>query len=175
MILKDVAFRSIFENAPLGICVVDVSLTIIDANAAYCEMLGYTKDDLVGRRIPDLTHPHDRQRDVEFLPLLLSGQLPHYRTEKRYIHRDGHVVWGKLTASALLDSDGRALYSFAMVEDITREKTLGSLLPVCTSCKRVRDDRGFWNQLEVYLKERAALDVTGSLCPECARKRSEGG
>ena len=173
MILQDPAFRIIFENAPVGISVVDASLTIIDANAAYCEMLGYSKDDLMGRRVPDFTHSEDRQRDVEFLPLLLTGRIPHYRAEKRYIHRNGHVVWAKVTATALMDASGRAaLYAFAMVEDITREKTLGSLLPVCSSCQKIRDDRGYWNKLDVFLRHRAAIDLSTSICPECARQQS---
>jgi PAS domain S-box-containing protein len=173
MILKDPAFRIIFENAPVGISVVDASLTIIDANAAYCAMLGYSKDDLVGRRVPDFTHPDDRQRDVEFLPLLLTGQIPYYRAEKRYIHRDGHQVWAKFTATALMDVSGRmALYAFAMVEDVTRERTLD--IHVCPSCQKVRDDRGYWNKIDVWLRQRAATDLTASLCPDCARQQGRG-
>jgi PAS domain S-box-containing protein len=171
MSLADPAFRAIFENAPIGIAVVDGDMRIVDANAAYCGMLGYTKDELLKMRVPDFTHPEDRQRDVEFVALLLAGQLPQYHAEKRYITKNGRVVWGNLTGSALRQP-GEPPLAFGMVENITERKTLRGLLPVCPSCKKVRDDKGYWNQVEVYLRDHASVDVDPALCPDCARARA---
>lgn len=169
MPLKDPAFRLIFENVPAGIVIVDADLKVVDANAAYCRMLGYTKDEIVGMQVPDFTHPEDRKRDIEFLPLLLKGVIPHYRAEKRYLNKKGELVWVNLTGTALRDEDGKADYAFALVEDITEKRTLHGLLPICGSCKKVRDDRGYWSEVERYLSAHLG-GVSPALCPECARK-----
>jgi PAS domain S-box-containing protein len=171
MPLMDPAFRAIFENAPVGIVVVDRELRVVDVNAAYCEMLGYSRDELLSLHVPDLTHPEDRQQDIEFLPLLLKGQIPHYRTEKRYITKNKETVWAHLTATALRDATGHASYAFGITENITDRKILRQILPLCSSCKKVRDEKGFWTDVEVYLRERASTEVSHGLCPECARKK----
>ena len=169
MSLSDPAFRVIFEDAPIGIVVVDADLKIVDVNDAYCRMLGYTEAEMMGRQIPEITHPEDRQRDIEFLPLLLSGQIPRYRAEKRYIGKGGEVIWAEVAATALLDKSGVSRYAFAMVRNLTDRRALQGMLPVCTSCKKVRDPRGYWNELESYLRTCAAAEVQESLCPDCSR------
>lgn len=173
MRLTDPAFRVIFEDAPVGIVIVDQDLHVVDVNSAYCEMLGYGRAELLSLRIPDFTHPEDRQRDIEFLPLLLGGQLPHYRVEKRYLKKSGEIVWANLTATPLRDGSGRPVYAFAMVENITDRKLLRQLLPLCGSCKKVRNERGFWMELASYLENRASTHVSEELCPECARRGPE--
>lgn len=136
MPLKDPAFRLIFENVPAGIVIVDADLSVVDANAAFCKMLGYTKDEIVGMHVPDFTYPEDRKRDIEFLPLLLKGVIPHYRAEKRYLNKQGEVVWANLTGTALRDESGEARYAFGLVEDITERKTLHGLLPFAARARR---------------------------------------
>ena len=167
-------FRMIFEHAPIGIAVVDAELRYLDANAAYCQMLGYTKEELLERRVPDVTHPEDRQRDVEFSQPLQAGLLPRYRAHKRYVHKSGRTVWGEMTALALRD-EGGVSYTFSIVKDISERMDLQGLLPICSSCKKVRDDKGYWNQVDVYLREHAGIDVNVGRCPECARKQAGEG
>lgn len=172
MSLADPAFRVIFENVGVGIAVVDRELKVVDVNAAYCDMLGYAKQDLLAMHLADYTHPEDRQRDVEFLALLLAGRIPQYRAEKRYITKTGTTVWGQLTANALRDEAGNASHAFGMVENITDRKVLRQILPLCGSCKRVRSENGFWSELEVFLTEHAAAHVAHDMCPDCLRKQS---
>jgi PAS domain S-box-containing protein len=169
MSLSDPAFRAIFEDAPLGICVVDKDLTIVDVNDAYCRMLGYTEAEMMGRHIPEITHPEDRQRDIEFVPLLLSGQVPLYKAEKRYISKTGEVVWAEIVVTALLHQSGVSRYVFSMARNITDRRALGRILPVCSSCRRIREPLGQWSELETYLRRCAEADVQESLCPDCAR------
>jgi PAS domain S-box-containing protein len=169
MSLSDPAFRAIFEDAPLGICVVDEDLKIVDVNDAYCRMLGYTEAEMMGRRIPDITHPEDRQRDIEFVPLLLSGQVPRYKAEKRYISKAGEVVWAEIVVTPLLDQSGVSRYVFSMARNITDRRALGRILPVCSSCHKIRDPLGRWSELETYLRTCAESEVRDELCPDCAR------
>jgi PAS domain S-box-containing protein len=169
MSLQDPAFRALFEDAPVGIVVVDRNMRIVDINDAYCKMLGYTEAEMMGRLIPDVTHPDDRQRDAEFVPLLLSGEVPRYKAEKRYIGKNGEVIWAEIAVTALLDKSGVSQYVFSMARNITDRRALQGMLPVCTSCKKVRDPQGLWNELETYLRTRAAAKVEETLCPECVR------
>jgi PAS domain S-box-containing protein len=167
--LTDPAFRAIFENATIGIAVVDRDLRFVDANAAYCKMLGYGRQHLMTLRLGDVTHPEDRQRDVEFLRVLFEKRIPQYHTEKRYIRKDGRIAWGNLTALVLEEEGGDAVHVFGLVEDITERKALQALLPFCSSCKRVRDDQGYWSEVDVYLREHGRSEVHTGLCPDCAR------
>lgn len=171
MSLADPAFRAIFEHVAIGISVVDRDMKVIDVNAAYSEMLGYTKAELLSMRVVDYTHPEDRQRDVEFLALLFAGRIPLYRGEKRYINKKGETVWGSFTASVLRDASGQPSHVFGMVENITDRKILRRILPLCPSCKKVRNEQGFWSDVEVFLANHAATHVAHGLCPDCLRKQ----
>ncbi len=168
MSLADPAFRAIFEDSPIGIVVVDRDLKIVDVNAAYCDLVGYTEAEMMARSIPDFTHPEDRARDLEFAGLVLSGALPHYRAEKRYITKSGDTVWASITVTALLDPSGVSRYTFSMAQSLTERRALRGILPVCRSCKRVRDAEGRWRELESYLRERASAEILHDVCPECS-------
>ena len=172
MSLADPAFRAIFEHVAIGIAVVDADFKVVDVNAAYCEMLGYTKTELLAMRVVDYTHSEDRQRDLEFLALLFAGRIPVYRAEKRYITKKGDTVWGSLTASVLLDAGGQPSHAFGMVENITERKILHRILPLCPSCKKVRNEQGFWSDVEIFLANHAATHVAHGLCPDCLRRQA---
>lgn len=169
MSLQDPAFRALFEDAPVGIVVVDRDMRVVDVNDAYCQMLGYTEAEMMRLTIPEVTHPEDRQRDREFVPLLLSGEVPRYKAEKRYIAKNGAIVWAEISVTALLDKSGVSQYVFSMARNITDRRALRGMLPVCTSCKKVKDPQGYWNELEAYLRMRAEAEVEESLCPDCTR------
>jgi PAS domain S-box-containing protein len=168
--LADPAFRAIFEDSPIGICVVDRDLRVVDVNAAYCEMLGRTEAEVMASRVPDFTHPDDRQRDAEFLPLLLSGAVPHYKTDKRYLRKNGETVWARIVATAVLDPSGQSQYAFSMVQVITEERALRRLMPVCPSCHRVKSQQDNWSDLETFLRTSANAAVSHETCPDCQAK-----
>jgi PAS domain S-box-containing protein len=170
MTLSDpAAFRLIFEDAPIGICVVDSNLKIVDVNAAYCEMLGYTEAEVMELRVPDYTHPDDRQRDAEFLPLLLSGQVPTYKAEKRYIAKDGSIVYAEIVVTPIVDDAGTSRYAFSIVKNVIETRAIRRMLPVCPSCRRVRDPQGLWLELKTFVRRWAEAEVREDRCPECSR------
>ena len=170
MPLADPAFRAIFEDAPIGICVVDKDLNVVDVNAAYCEMLGRTEAEVIRSRIPDFTHPEDQKRDAEFLPLVLDGRIEHYKADKRYLRKDGGVVWARLVVTAILDPSGQSRYAFGMAQVITSERALRGILPVCPSCQRVKEREGRWSELEAYLRASANAVISRERCPDCQAK-----
>ena len=113
--LTDPAFRALFEDAPIGIVIVDEHLKIVDINAAYCEMLGYTEAEMMQRTVYDVTHPEDRDRDREFAALLFAGTLPRYKAQKRYVRKDGEIVHGRIVVTPLVETSRTIRYIFSMV------------------------------------------------------------
>ena len=114
--------RLTFDQAPIGAVMVGLDRRFIRVNDAFCHFLGYGPEELIGRSMLEVSHPEHRAGDGEHARLLEEGRLELYRTDKRYLRKDGSVVWGHLTARLLKDSEGRGLYFVSMVEDITERK-----------------------------------------------------
>jgi diguanylate cyclase (GGDEF)-like protein/PAS domain S-box-containing protein len=115
-------FRDTFENATVGMALEDVEGGIIDANHALCEMLGYSEHELVGMAFSAFTHPDDVERDLEHMHRLLSGEIHSYRTEKRYLHADGHEVWAILSVSRARHAERDPLRYIVQMQDISARK-----------------------------------------------------
>jgi two-component system, cell cycle sensor histidine kinase and response regulator CckA len=115
-------FRKVFEVGPLAMVISGLDNRFMDANQAFCTMLGYTKEELAKLTFHQITHPEDEERDMSLAKEVLEGRLPNFRIEKRYIRKDGKVVWADLAATVVRDREGKVLYGLAMVEDITERK-----------------------------------------------------
>jgi PAS domain S-box-containing protein len=115
-------FRTIFENAAMGISLVDVQGHLVAANPVFRDMLGYRQDEIRGLPITEITHPEDREETQRTFEALMSGRQARTDLEKRYLHRDGRVVWAREAASCIRDAEGRPQFSLGMVEDITERK-----------------------------------------------------
>ena len=115
-------FRDTFENATVGMALEDINGVVLDANRALCEMLGYSERELVGMAFPSFTHPDDVERDLEHMHSLLAGEIEHYRTEKRYIHADGRVVWAILSVARARLAEGDPLRFIVQIQDISARK-----------------------------------------------------
>ena len=114
-------FRTTFDESPIGSALVGPDQRITRANRELCRMLAYTEAEIVGKTLRDVTHPDDIEADLENFRSLLSG-LKSFTMEKRYIRKDGGVIWGQLSAGVIRDSGGRPLYAIGMIEDITERK-----------------------------------------------------
>jgi len=115
-------YRRIFADSPLGIVTSGQDMRFLTANAAFCRMLGYSEAELTGMSFKDITHPAHAGQDLESVLKVMSGKLPKYHTEKRYLRKDGQVVWAATTVTAIHNLDGQFLYNLAMVEDISERK-----------------------------------------------------
>lgn len=115
--------RALYDQAPLGIAIIDsIEGRFEQVNQKYCEITGYSKEDMLARTFQDITYPDDLQKDLDNMTELLSGRIDSFRMEKRYIRKDGLIVWVNLTCVPLwLDASDRRLH-IAMVEDITERK-----------------------------------------------------
>ena len=115
-------FRNIMENAPIGMVITSVDGHLLMVNQAYCDMLGYNKEELNGLTYMDITHPDDRTIVLSERQQLLDDEIESYRKEKRYLRKDGQVLWVLLTSSVVKSASGADPYFIAQVEDITERK-----------------------------------------------------
>ena len=121
-------FRSVFEYSAVGMALVSNDGRWIQVNRALCEILGYSERELLARDFQSLTHPDDFEADLSYAQKVFTGQIRFYHMEKRYIHKQGHIVWVTLTASAVPDAVGRVSYGVAQVQDITARKNVEAAL-----------------------------------------------
>ena len=110
-------FRLVFEDAPIGIALVGTDLDVMDANHRLCEMVGWRRDQLVGRPVSTIVHPDDHELDAELASRVWSGETSSYRVEKRYVTKTGEVLPGTLSSTVLRAPDGRPLYWINTIQE----------------------------------------------------------
>ncbi len=112
-------YKLAFDYTALGMAVVNLQLQYIDVNKAYCDIIGYTKEELFNINFKKFTHPDDREVDEPFIRQLMEGKIDHFNNTKRYIHKKGHIVWGKATVRLFRDKMGKPLFFITQIQDIT--------------------------------------------------------
>ena len=117
-------FRSTFENAAVGMAHVSPSGRWLRINKRLSEIVGYSREELYQIDFQRITHPDDLPDDLELYDQLLRGEIPSYQMEKRYFHKEGHLVWIHLTVAPQRNEQGEVIYSIAIVQDITDRKQM---------------------------------------------------
>lgn len=120
-------FQSAFENASIGLALVGLDGSFLRVNAALCEFLGYSYDQLLKSDFQSLTHPDDLNTDLALLNELVARKIPSYTLEKRYIRQDGSIVWGLLSVSLIWKSNGQPDHAISQIVDITEQHRLAEL------------------------------------------------
>jgi len=115
-------FRTSFENAIIGIALVDTDGRFLRGNRTLCELLGYTKEELEQLTFTDVTHSEDKDIGASFMASALSGGVSSASYEKRYIHKDGHVIWVHASIALVRDATGEPEYFIGHVRDISEGK-----------------------------------------------------
>lgn len=121
-------FRAIFESTAIGIGLLGLDGRILKVNAAVCTISGYSSDELLQRSDQDNVFPEDREIDAELALQLVAGELDAYQVEKRYVRKDGRVIWARLSLSSVRGPDGKPQYLVGMIEDITEQNQIISEL-----------------------------------------------
>ena len=112
-------FRKIFESAPIGIALIDLDQRYIRVNKMLVDSFGYSEAEFLATSYHNFTHPDDLNKNEQNVRKLLKNEIPYYSMNKRYIGKNGNIIWATLTGTLLRDSDGTPLYYLSMVENIT--------------------------------------------------------
>jgi PAS domain S-box-containing protein len=181
-------FRAIFENNSSAMAIIEPDTTISMVNDAYCQMSGYTRQEVIGmswtRQIP----PEDLERLKGYNRQRLNNpQEAPDKYEFKFFKKGGEIRYGIMSVS-LMQQSQKIITSFTDIterkyaeeerenlimelqEALTEVKTLTGLIPICASCKKIRDDNGYWQQVESYIQKHSEAHFTHGLCPDCMDK-----
>src|SRR5690606_30416380 len=120
---SEARFRATFEQAAVGVAHVGLDGRWIRVNQRLSEILGYAREELEACTFQEVTHPEDVQSDLERVEQMMQGKLDRYSMEKRYIQKNGTVVWGNLTVSLIRDQQGNPRHVIAIIEDISKRRS----------------------------------------------------
>ncbi len=133
-------FRLLFQQAAVGIKRLDLQERLLEVNDKVCEILGYSREELLPLSLKDYTHPEDLPRERAQIARLLAREIPSYSVEKRCLRKDGRVIWVRVTSSLPSGSDRPTEWWISVVEDITHDKQAEQAL------KRTADELARSNQ-----------------------------
>ncbi len=121
-------FRKTFGNAPVGMVILNSDGVLIEANQAALKLSGLTEQEFIGGAIDSITHPDDLENSIKHFKDLWSGKIDSYQLEKRYLHKDGHIIHCILHGSMVRDENNVPLFMVGQVEDITDKKHFNEML-----------------------------------------------
>jgi PAS domain S-box-containing protein len=182
-------YRLLVDLSPDGICMYTKGRDVF-ANKSMATILGLQRpEELIGKQHLDLIHPEYRELVKERMAAELTHDMPVPMVEEKVIRYDGTVVDVEVAAAPISYRGQPA--GLAVIRDITARKEaeekreqllvelqnalaevkkLSGFLPICASCKKIRDDKGYWQQIERYISDHSEALFSHSICPDCARK-----
>jgi len=120
--ISEATFRGNFENAAIGMAILNERCEWREVNDQLCSITGYSREELLSLSIQQITHPDDLTQDIEILKEFISGKKSLLNKEARFIHKDGHTIYMILSVSAVNNEDGTPLYFISQITDITPRK-----------------------------------------------------
>lgn len=178
---SELLYKSIVNACPDDITIADLEGRILMISPNAVTMFGFESEEQgIGRKVTEFLVPEDRERAMSRVALLLQG-IASGPSEYRGLRRDGSTFDIEVNSALIRDAEGRPTKLVVIARDITARKateaalnkavaqikTLHGLLPICMHCKKIRDDRGNWSPVEVYVRERTDAEFSHGLCPHC--------
>jgi PAS domain S-box-containing protein len=167
-------------------------MNCIIVNQVAVSLFGYQNaEEMVGKTFLNLIVLEERPRLLAHFKDTRQPGGNQIVLEHTSLKKDGSSFHAALNASLIFDAQGRPKGIIAIIRDMTEHqraeaerekvilqlqdalakvKTLSGMLPICTSCKKIRDDKGYWNQIEVYIRDHSETEFTHGICPECFKK-----
>jgi len=165
-------WRAVFDNAYVGVAITDCSERFVAVNAAYEKLVGYSLEELRGMTCLDVTHGEDRNAYHLLQSELTSGTRDRFETEKRYIHKDGRVVWVRANGSVLPSLSGEPCLHVVVVEDITERKRLQADLE--RQVEQLRALLNLTHQLITKLDVRSVIESVLAVLHDYEMSRPQG-
>lgn len=121
-------YHFLFEHGNVGIGLINKDYFWIEVNPKFCEMLGYTEEELKSLRWTDITHPDDLERDIQQTENVFKSEIPFFTQEKRFLKKNGEIIWVILTPTIIKNDNGEILHAIGIMQDITQVKQKTELL-----------------------------------------------
>lgn len=172
-----------------GLIITDLTGSVRFANPSFCRMFDYSQADIIGTNAADLFSTKDIHTFSDVVTIVDIGQDD---TQEFVVEsKEGRSFIVEVSASNVTSSSGELAGRMASFVDITKRKeietereklisklqdalqkikTLRGIIPICAACKKIRDDKGYWNQIESYLKEHSEADFSHGICPDCVKE-----
>nr|WP_298728557.1 response regulator [uncultured Steroidobacter sp.] len=145
---SEARYRALLDHAPVGVAHNSLDGRFEYVNRAFCKLVGYSPEELYTRRWQDLTHPEDIAQDQQLASEVIAGKLTDYTVEKRYVRKDGSIVWVNLFGNFVVDDAGRPVQGVAIVIDITEQ---------IESQRLLRDSEARWRDANARKDEFLAM------------------
>ncbi len=181
-------FEQLYHSAPEAIVILDNEDRVLRINREFEKLFGYTLEEIAQRPINEVIVPEAmRSESIYLTQTVAQGQVVSAEAVRK--RKDGEFIHVSILGTPILTENGQ-VGVYGIYRDITERKhreaererllndiqdalgkvkTLSGLLPICASCKKVRDDNGYWNQIEVYVSEHSSADFTHGICPDCSK------
>jgi PAS domain S-box-containing protein len=182
-------YRQLVEQLYEGIWAIDKDANTTYVNPRMAEMIGYTVDEMQGKHLFSFMD----ERGIEISQGHLERRKQGIKEQHDFelLHKNGSRIYTSMETSPIKDENGNYTGALACVADITERKraedallrernklqdalaqikTLSGMLPICAGCKKIRDDNGYWNQIEKYIGDHSEAEFSHGICPDCARK-----
>jgi PAS domain S-box-containing protein len=117
-----------FENLAVGMLLTGIDGRFLRVNSSFCEMLGYAREEILGRNFQSLTYEEDLQVGADAMRDMLGGKTNSARIQKRYIHKEKRLIWVELNITLVRELEGKPVYFVVVVQDITRQRKTAALL-----------------------------------------------
>jgi PAS domain S-box-containing protein len=157
---REERFRATFEQAAVGIAHTALDGRWLRVNQKLCDILGYTREELLQKTFQEITHSDDLEPNLEYRRQLLTGEKGSFSMEKRYVRKDGSIVWGNLTASLGREPSGEPGYIIHVIEDITERKRVEKEREMRANQQAVVAELGLWalgnNDLQALMEDATA-------------------
>lgn len=177
----------IFDAIRHPILLIDRHYTIVDVNKAACALMNLTCDKIVGQACSKATHGLDRpcrQQEEISCPVQSVFEL---KSQTVVVHKHihaGKIIIEEVVASPIFNDEGEIDFVVEELRDVTELihikeisehlrseiKNLRGIIPICASCKRIRDDKGYWQQVEAYVRDHSEAEFSHGICPECVKR-----
>ncbi len=195
-------YKFLAENMGDIVWTLDMDLNTTYISPSVEKVFGFTPEERKNQTIEDMVTPDSLERIMQrYMEEFESDQLPDTDSNQfiaidvEYYHRDGSIVWMENQVKAIRNQKGEIVGMYGVSRNITdrkmaqdalmkekenlqdaisKIKKLSGLLPICASCKKIRDDKGYWNQIESYIRDHSEADFSHSICPSCAKKLYPG-
>ncbi len=184
-------YRLLFKHAPVGLFEIDlVNYKFVSVNDGLCDYCGYTEEEFLSMNPIHLISDECQTLFLDRFSRLMAGEKIQSQVEYDIVKKDGGIISALFNIEYIYE-DGTPVGALCVAHDITERKkaekekenliqqlqnaldeiqTLQGIIPICSGCKKIRDDKGYWNLLESYIEKYSSASFTHSLCPDCSDK-----